>query len=259
VIEARGLTKRYGRFTAVDAIDLQVADGEVYGFLGPNGAGKTTTLRMLAGIIKPTAGSIAIGGHDLAREPRAAKRLTSLIPDRPYLYEKLTAVELLELVGGLYGLDAALCARRSEELLARFELADWAGALIESYSHGMKQRLVFAASLLTEPRLLVVDEPMVGLDPKGTRLVKDVFREMRAARAATVLLSTHTMQVAEELCDRISVIHKGRIVATGTVDELRAQAGSAHDHGLEEIFLVLTEQTSRPAGPAGGPEPEAPA
>jgi ABC-2 type transport system ATP-binding protein len=251
VIQARGLTKRYDRFTAVDNLDLDVRAGELFGFLGPNGAGKTTTLRMLAGIIKPTSGTIVLGGHDLLREPRAAKRLTSLIPDRPYLYEKLTATEFLELVGGLYGLDAAACARRGGELLERFELSGWAGNLIETYSHGMKQRLVFASALLPEPRLLVVDEPMVGLDPKGVRLVKEVFRELREARDATVVLSTHTMQVAEELCDRISVIHKGRLVATGTVPELRAQAGSADAHGLEEIFLVLTEQATAGAAPPG--------
>ena len=244
MIEARGLVKKYGPFTAVKGIDLDVHDGEVYGFLGPNGAGKTTTLRMLTGIIRPTRGSIVIGGYDLARETLQAKRITSLIPDRPYLYEKLTAVEFLEFVGGLYGMSGRSCATRSAELLERFELTDWAGALIENYSHGMKQRLVFAAALLPEPRLLVVDEPMVGLDPRGARLVKRVFREIREMHGGTILLSTHTMQVAEELCDRISVIHKGEIIGTGTLDELRAQAGGRGDHGLEEIFLTLTEQST---------------
>ncbi|MBN1944231.1 MAG: ABC transporter ATP-binding protein [Bradymonadales bacterium] len=248
MIEARTLTKRYGPFTAVRGIDLDVFDGEVYGFLGPNGAGKTTTLQMLAGMIRPSGGSIRIGGHDLATDPLVVKRITSFIPDRPYLYERLTAVEFLRFVGGLYRLSGAECAMRAEQLLDLFELSDWAGSLIENFSHGMKQRLVFAAALLPAPRLLVVDEPTVGLDPKGARLIKQVFKEMCHQQQATVFLSTHSMEVAEELCDRISVIHRGEIVATGTLRQLQDAAGS-REKRLEEIFLSLTEQPATRSSP----------
>jgi ABC-2 type transport system ATP-binding protein len=243
MIQVQQLTKCYGKLTAVDGIDLDVKEGEVYGFLGPNGAGKTTTLAMLTGIIRPTSGSIVIDGFDLKKNPLDAKRITSLIPDRPYLYEKLTGFEFLRFVGGLYKMRRNDLADRAEALLARFELSEWGGSLIENYSHGMKQRLVFVGALLTRPRLLVVDEPMVGLDPKGARLVRTIFRELREELGTTVLLSTHTMQVAEETCDRISVIHHGQIIITGTVDELREASGSG-DGNLEEIFLLLTEQAN---------------
>ncbi|MCA9564582.1 MAG: ABC transporter ATP-binding protein, partial [Myxococcales bacterium] len=165
MIEVQQLVKRYGKFTAVGGINLSVATGEVYGFLGPNGAGKTTTLQMLAGMIKPTSGSITIGGFDLRKSPVEAKQITSMIPDRPYVYEKLTAVEFLRFVGGLYRMKASECASRGRDLLKLFELSERSGTLIENFSHGMKQRLVFASALLTRPKLLIVDEPMVGLDP----------------------------------------------------------------------------------------------
>ena len=240
MIQVRGLVKRFGNFTAVKGIDLDVAEGEVYGFLGPNGAGKTTTLQMLTGMLKPTEGTIVIGGFQLATQTLEAKRITSMIPDRPYLYEKLTATEFLRFVGGLYKLDRRECALRAESLLELFDLSDWAGSLIESFSHGMKQRLVFSAALLTKPRLLVVDEPMVGLDPKGARLVKQLFRNKCREENTTVLLSTHTMEVAEELCDRISVIHHGQIINTGTLQDLRQVAGT-EDQTLEAVFLKLTD------------------
>jgi len=247
LIDVRGLTKKYGEFTAVNGIDLSVQRGEVYGFLGPNGAGKTTTLQMLTGMIKPTAGSITVGGFDLAKEPLKAKQITSMIPDRPYVYEKLTATEFLRFVGGLYDLSRAECGKRAAELLEQFGLAERSGSLIESYSHGMKQRLVFSAALLTHPQLLVVDEPMVGLDPKGHRLVKRVFRDVCTDRGTTVLLSTHTMEVAEELCDRISVINKGDIVSTGSLAELREHAGTGAED-LESVFLTLTEESTSSRG-----------
>jgi ABC-2 type transport system ATP-binding protein len=239
MIRARGLTKRYGSFAAVDGIDFDVSSGEVFGFLGPNGAGKTTTMQMIAGLILPTSGSIAIDGHDLASEPLAAKELTSFIPDRPYLYEKLTGFEFLVFVGGLYRIPRGRTADRATALLDRFGLTDWADALVESYSHGMKQRLVFAAAMLPDPRLLVVDEPMVGLDPRGARLVKDVFRELCEDRQLAVFLSTHTMTVAEEVCDRIAIIHRGRIAASGTMAELQREADRPGSR-LEEIFLTIT-------------------
>jgi ABC-2 type transport system ATP-binding protein len=243
VIRARSLVKRFGGFAAVDGIDFDVSSGEVFGFLGPNGAGKTTTMRMIAGLIRPSAGSITIAGHDLRAEPLAAKAVTSFIPDRPYLYEKLTGFEFLVFVGGLYRIARSLAATRAAELLVRFGLEGWADSLVESYSHGMKQRLVFAAALLPEPRLLVVDEPMVGLDPRGARLVKGIFRELCADRRLAVFLSTHTMAVAEEVCDRIAIIHRGRIVTSGSMEELRREADRPGSP-LEDVFLALTEEQS---------------
>jgi len=243
VIRARSLIKRFGGFAAVDGIDFDVSSGEVFGFLGPNGAGKTTTMRMIAGLIRPSSGSITIAGHDLRAEPLAAKAVTSFIPDRPYLYEKLTGFEFLVFVGGLYRVARSLAATRAADLLVRFGLEDWADSLVESYSHGMKQRLVFAAALLPEPRLLVVDEPMVGLDPRGARLVKGIFRELCADRRLAVFLSTHTMTVAEEVCDRIAIIHRGRIVTSGSMEELRREADRPGSP-LEDVFLALTEEQS---------------
>jgi ABC-2 type transport system ATP-binding protein len=236
MIEIRDLVKKYGPFTAVDGVSLEVPDGEIHGFLGPNGAGKTTTIRIVAGLLKPTAGSIRIGGHELAREPEAAKALLGFIPDRPFVYEKLTAGEFLRFHGGLYGIDGNGIGRRVGEMLEMFELTRWEGELIESFSHGMKQRLVMCAAFLHRPRAVVVDEPMVGLDPRGARLIKQVFRAM-SEQGVAILMSTHTLEVAQEMCDRISIIQKGRIIARGTVDDLRAMTG---DEELTPIFLKLT-------------------
>ena len=242
IVKLEQLRKNYGSFTAVDGIDLDVPYGQVFGVLGPNGAGKTTTLRMITGLLQPTSGAITIDGHDLARNPVEAKSITGFIPDRPYVYDKLTAFEYLRFVGGLYALSQAKLARRIQDLLDLFELAEWADSLIESFSHGMKQRLVFAGALLPEPKVLVVDEPMVGLDPKGHRLIKTLFRTLTERDSMTILLSTHTLEVAEEVCDQIAIINHGRIIARGTLDELRFEAGE--DSGsLEEVFLRLTEET----------------
>src|SRR6185503_375905 len=208
----------------------------IHGFLGPNGAGKTTTIRIVAGLLKPTAGRVRIGGHDLAREPEVAKASLGFIPDRPFLYEKLTASEFLRFHGGLYGIDGNGISKRVGEMLEMFELTRWEGELIESFSHGMKQRLVMCAAFLHRPRAVVVDEPMVGLDPRGARLIKQVFRAM-SAQGVAILMSTHTLEVAEEMCDRISIIQRGRIIARGTVDELRAMTG---DEDLTPVFLKLT-------------------
>jgi ABC-2 type transport system ATP-binding protein len=237
LIELEHLTKRYGAFTAVDDLNVRVETGEIFGFLGPNGAGKTTTIRMMMGLLTPTAGAIRLCGYDLRREPLEAKRLCGFVPDRPFLYEKLTAVELLRFCADLYGMDPARIERRIGELLDLFDLADWAGELIESFSHGMKQRLAFSAALLHEPRLLVVDEPMVGMDPRGARILRALLRTL-ADRGTTLFLSTHSLEVAEALCDRIGIIQQGRLIAAGTLAELRAQAGSSG--GLEETFLKLT-------------------
>ena len=238
MIRLEKLTKRYGRITAVDELDLHVRRGEVFGFLGPNGAGKTTTFRMLCGLIQPTSGRITVDGIDALADPIRAKRVTGYIPDRPYLYEKLTGIEFLAFVGGIYGLDSAEVERRAGELLEFFDLTEFGGELVEGYSHGMKQRLTLAAALLPRPPLLVVDEPMVGLDPSGARLVKEVFRR-KAEQGETVFLSTHTLEVAEEVCDRIAILHRGRIVASGTMDELR-QLQRGGEANLEAIFLSVT-------------------
>jgi ABC-2 type transport system ATP-binding protein len=244
LLTAHSVTKAFGGFIAVDSLDFEVAPGEVFGFLGPNGAGKTTTMRMIAGLIRPSSGSIEIDGHDIVQSPIAAKAVTSFIPDRPYLYDKLTGFEFLLFVAGLYGMTRKVAAQRGGDLLQRFGLADWADALVETYSHGMKQRLVFSAALLPGPRLLVVDEPMVGLDPQGARLVKGIFRELCADGTLSVFLSTHTMSVAEEVCDRIAIIHRGSFVALGTMDELRSEADRPGSR-LEEIFLALTDEQAR--------------
>ncbi len=244
MIAVHEVVKRYGTFTAVDRVSLDVPPGEIHGFLGPNGAGKTTTLRMIAGLLKPDAGRIAINGHDLANEPERAKASLGFIPDRPFLYEKLTAGEFLRFHGGLYGLDdrhGATIGARVREMLELFELARWEHELVESFSHGMKQRLVMCAAFLHRPRAVVIDEPMVGLDPRGARLIKDVFRRM-SQHGVAILMSTHTLEVAQEMCDRISIIHKGRIIAAGSVTELRALAGGPDDH-LTSVFLKLTGGT----------------
>jgi ABC-2 type transport system ATP-binding protein len=238
VIRVDALVKTFGSFRAVDDVSLDVSPGEIHGFLGPNGAGKTTTLRVIAGLLKPTAGRVSIDGHDLAREPEAAKRTLGFIPDRPFLYEKLTAAEFLRFHGGLYGMDGQAVATRSRELLELFELLDWQGELVESFSHGMKQRLVLCAAFLHRPKAVVVDEPMVGLDPRGARLIKQIFRVM-SRKGVAILMSTHTLEVAEEMSDRISIIQGGRIIARGTVPELHALAGT-DDPQLTPVFLKLT-------------------
>jgi ABC-2 type transport system ATP-binding protein len=238
MIAVHDLVKTYGAFTAVDGVSLDVRPGEIHGFLGPNGAGKTTTMRIIAGLLKPTSGRVEVNGHDMATEPEAAKASLGFIPDRPFIYEKLTAGEFLRFHAGLFGLTANGTRARISEMLGLFELSKWEDELVESFSHGMKQRLVMSAAFLHRPRAVVVDEPMVGLDPRGARLIKTVFRRM-SERGVAILMSTHTLEVAEEMCDRISIILKGRIIARGTVDELRQLAGGEDDE-LTPVFLKLT-------------------
>jgi ABC-2 type transport system ATP-binding protein len=238
MIAVEHLVKRYGAFTAIDGVSLDVRPGEIHGFLGPNGAGKTTTIRIIAGLLKPTAGRVLVNGHDLAASPEAAKASLGFIPDRPFIYEKLTAGEFLRFHGGLYGMNGSDLGARVREMLEMFELSRWEHELVESFSHGMKQRLVMCAAFLHRPRAVLVDEPMVGLDPRGARLIKAVFRRM-ADHGVAILMSTHTLEVAEEMCDRISIILKGQIIAHGTVDALRALAGGT-DTQLTEVFLKLT-------------------
>jgi ABC-2 type transport system ATP-binding protein len=238
MIQVQDLAKKYGAFTAVDGVSLDVAPGEIHGFLGPNGAGKTTTIRMIAGLLKPTRGRIVIDGHDLERAPEKAKAALGFIPDRPFLYDKLTAAEFLRFHAGLYGIEGGGLQERLLELLALFELLGWKDELVESFSHGMKQRLVMCAAFLHRPRAVLVDEPMVGLDPRGARLIKQVFRAM-SRKGVAILMSTHTLEVAEEMCDQISIILEGRILARGTVADLRALAGG-EDEKLTPVFLKLT-------------------
>jgi ABC-2 type transport system ATP-binding protein len=235
MIELRSLTKKYGNLAAVNNIDLDVPAGQLFGFLGPNGAGKTTTLRMIAGILRPTAGTIRIGGVDLAGDPIAAKRKLGYIPDRPFIYEKLTGAEFLRFVAGLFDQSGEPVERRGRELLALFDLDEWCDELVESYSHGMRQKLIIASAFVHRPAVIVVDEPMVGLDPKAARTLKDLFREY-VRRGHTIMMSTHTLEVAQHMCDRVAIIQNGVIRACGTVEELR----DGSEAGLEEIFLRLT-------------------
>ena len=232
------LTKRFKQVTAVDNVSLMVAPGEIYGFLGPNGAGKTTTIKMLAGIMRPTSGSIFIDGLDLLKHPIEVKARVGFIPDRPFLYEKLTGLEFMSFIANLYGFNGVVREKRIQQFLELFELAEWAKELVGSYSHGMKQRLIMSAALLHQPRVFIVDEPLVGLDPKGARLIKRIFTRLKRS-GLTVFMSTHTLEVAEELCDRIGIIQKGELLAEGTVTELKELAGQ-EDSRLESIFLHLT-------------------
>jgi ABC-2 type transport system ATP-binding protein len=238
MIRMTGLTKRYGSFTAVDDVTLDIPSGMVYGLLGPNGAGKTTTMRMIAGILQSTAGTITIGGDDVSRHPMAAKARLGFIPDRPYVYDKLTGAEFLRFVAALYGQEGAEVEARMDELLDLFELSDWKHELVESYSHGMRQKLIISSAIIHRPQYIVVDEPMVGLDPKGARFLKQLFRAF-VDRGGTVLMSTHTLEVAEAMCDRIAIIRNGTIAAEGTMADLRRQTASG-DATLEELFLKLT-------------------
>ncbi len=212
ILDIQGLVKRYGNFAAVKGIDLTVRPGEIFGFLGPNGAGKTTTIRMVAGVLKPSEGTIRIGGEDLALSPQRVKRRIGYVPDRPFLYEKLSGGEFLRFVAGLWGLDGKGVEERARGFLRLFSLEDWEDELIESYSHGMRQKLLISSAFLHDPELFVVDEPMVGLDPKSARILKDLLRTFVDRRGA-VFLSTHTLEVAEAVCDRIAIISNGEIIA----------------------------------------------
>jgi len=241
MIRLTNLTKTYGSFVAVDKLDLHVPRGELFGFLGPNGAGKTTTLRMIAGILRPTSGRITLGGDDIQTNPMSAKQRLGFIPDRPFVYEKLTGGEFLRFVAGLYGQEGDIVERRIDELLEIFELSMWRDELVESYSHGMRQKLIISSALIHRPEIIVVDEPMVGLDPRAARLLKDLFRQF-IERGGTVLMSTHTLEVAQAMCDQIAIIQRGKIVARGTMDELRDRHDA--DATLEELFLKLTGGTA---------------
>ncbi|MBX3395051.1 MAG: ABC transporter ATP-binding protein [Phycisphaerae bacterium] len=237
------VTKCYGRLRAVDGVSLTVNAGEVFAFLGPNGAGKTTTIKMITGLLSPDSGSITVCGHPMSKEAQQAKSHMSFVPDQPFLYGKLTAREFITFVGQMYSIDRKILRSRVDEYMARLSVTSFADQLAEGFSHGMKQRVVLAAALLHQPEVLVVDEPMVGLDPRTARSVKDLFREW-ADDGRSVFMSTHTLDVAEAIADRIGIIHHGRIVASGTLAELKAKAAS--EQRLEDIFLDLTNPQEPP-------------
>jgi len=239
-IEIIGLTRSFGDLRALDGLDITVEAGEIYGFLGPNGAGKTTTLKIISGLMRPDSGSVRLCGYDVAAEPLSAKKILGYVPDRPHVYDKLTAREFMAFIGGLYEMDSTSVSAGTDKLLDLFGLADWKDELVEGFSHGMRQRLVLSAALLHEPRVLIVDEPMVGLDPRGARLLRDVFVGLKE-NGTSVLMSTHSLDIAEKIADRVGIINKGKLITEGNMDELRVRAdmpGSA----LEEVFLKLTEE-----------------
>ena len=245
MIQLIDLTKSYGKLAAVNGLNLEVPAGQIFGFLGPNGAGKTTTIRVMMGILKATSGRVLLDGHDVVSEAQAAKAIAGFIPDRPFIYEKLTGGEFLRFVGKLHGLNSARLEERIAELLEHLELSSWKHELVEGYSHGMKQRLVVCAALIHQPRILIVDEPMVGMDPRGARTLKDLFRAL-AQDGVTIFLSTHSIDTAEEICHRIGIIRQGKLIACGSMAELQGQAEGNHSN-LESVFLELTrEQIAAP-------------
>ncbi len=256
MIEFLDVTRTYGERVAVARLTLTVQPGELFCFLGPNGAGKTTSIKMLVGLLRPTSGSIRVCGHDLTAQHREAAQSIGYVPDEPYLYEKLTGREFLQFVAGMYGMIKAEERDGIERTIAELDLRDFVDDLTETYSHGMKQRLVFAAALLHKPRVLVIDEPMVGLDPRTARIVKNLIRA-QAKAGATVFVSTHSLSMVEEIADRIGILDQGCLRSVGTLAELRSSI-SGSDSSLESLFLQLT------AGPNGngttrGHQPEAPA
>lgn len=239
MINIKQVTRTYGTKTAVDGLDLHIRRGELFACLGHNGAGKTTTIKMMVGLLQPTAGTIEIAGFNVVAESREASLRSGYVPDEPYLYDKLSGREFLQFVAEMYGMPHDSAARSIDKQISDFGLGGFVDQLAESYSHGMKQRLVFASALLHNPELLIVDEPMVGLDPRSMRLVKDLLKT-RVRSGGTVFMSTHTLAVAEEIADRIGVMSQGKIQFLGTVAELRKQLSS--DESLEQLFLTLTEE-----------------
>jgi ABC-2 type transport system ATP-binding protein len=243
MIEITNLRKTYGQKIALHELNLTIKAGEVFAFLGPNGAGKTTTIKILSGLLRPTSGTAKVAGFDLSTHGLEARAMMSYVPDEPYLYEKLTAREFLRLIGDMYGMPRERIEARIDDVVKTFELGDFMDGLTESYSHGMKQRTVIAAALLHEPKLLVIDEPMVGLDPRSARTVKDTLKALSRQTGMTVFMSTHTLSVAEEVADRIGILNHGRLAALGTLEEMRhlrtATKAEGHDR-LEDLFLELT-------------------
>ncbi len=254
MIRARALSKHFGELRAVDGIDLDVTRGEFFAFLGPNAAGKTTTIRMLTGLLKPTAGEVHIGGHHLQSEPEKAKALMAYVPDFPFLYDKLTSAEFMQFVGDIFRMERSTMALRTGELFEKFHLDDYVHELTENLSHGTRQRLVIASALLHDPAVLIIDEPMVGLDPTHARIVKQELRD-RARGGMTIFLSTHQLSVAEEMADRIAIIHRGKLIALGSVGDLRRQSGEGGP--LEKVFLSLIDAEETTRGKLPAPDPVA--
>ena len=240
MIRTLGLSREFGELTAVDRLDLDIPQGEFFAFLGPNGAGKTTTIKMLAGLLRPSAGTAVIAGHDIQREPEQAKRRISYVPDFPFLYDKLTPHEFLQFVGEVFDLPRGEIGDKRERLFAQLHLDAYRNQFIENLSHGTRQRVVIASALLHDPEVIVIDEPMVGLDPTHARIVKDELKR-RSRQGTTVFLSTHTLSVAEEVADKIGIVSHGRLIAHGTVAELRAR--SAQSGALENVFLALISES----------------
>ncbi|KKL84145.1 hypothetical protein LCGC14_1967660 [marine sediment metagenome] len=243
MIELQHLSKNFSKTVAVNDLTLNIQTGEVFGFIGPNGAGKTTTIKMMGGIIEPSSGVILICGVNMKTEPERAKSKIGFIPDQPYLYEKLTGMEFLNFIADLYEMNNEAFIQKAQDKLDMFSLSDWSNELIEAYSHGMKQRLIMAAALLHDPEVIIVDEPMVGLDPAAIKLVKELFRNL-ASEGVTIFMSTHSLNVAEDVCDRIGIINKGSLIVTGTIEDLRQHA-DVMDAGLEQVFMRLTQENGR--------------
>lgn len=238
MIELIKVTKKFGNKTAVDDLSLHIKSGECFGFLGPNGAGKTTTIKLMTGLLRPESGTVRICGADIIKDPEAAKMKTGYVPDSPYIYEKLTAREYLEFTGGLYDMSPEKIRSQTEWLFGLFGMDGWADHRCEEYSHGMRQKVVFCSAFLHDPEVLIVDEPMVGLDPQSMRLVKDLLK-LLSSKGTAIFMSTHTLSVAEELCDRIGIVHNGKLIGLGTLDELGSMA-AAEGENLESLFLKMT-------------------
>ncbi len=238
LIKTNGLTKRFGPSTAVNNLNLEIKGGEIYGFLGPNGAGKTTTIKMLTGLLEPSAGEIFICGYEIIKNPTQAKALMAYVPDQPRVYGKLTAWEFLDLVSNLYRMPRDISRKRAEYLLSMFGLADRGNELLEGYSHGMRQKVVLAAALIHQPRVILMDEPTVGLDPRSARLLKDLLQEL-AQQGVAIFLSTHILEIAERMCHRVGILKEGQLLAQGSPAELRQLTGHGEE-SLEDIFLELT-------------------
>lgn len=239
MIKLVNLTKKFGHFTAVKNISLEIPRGKIFAFLGTNGAGKTTTIKMMTGIIAPTSGTVVIGGYDIKKNPREAKAIMGVVPDRPYIYGKLTGREFLCFMADLYQVKPNIAENRIEDLLNYYSLAEWQNELVETYSHGMKQRILMCASQIHKPQVWIVDEPMVGLDPLGARLFKDTLQK-KASDGVTIFMSTHSLAVAEEIADYLAIIKSGEITAVGTLDELFRNTHSSAE-SLENLFLELMD------------------
>jgi ABC-2 type transport system ATP-binding protein len=250
MIELDHVSKAYGNKVAVNDLDLTIDRGELFAFLGPNGAGKTTTIKLMCGLLFPSTGRVRIASFDLRTHGPEARQLISYVPDQPFLYEKLTGREVMRFIADMYGMPKPRALERMDRMIELFGLGGFVDDLTQNYSHGMRQRTVFACALLHEPQVLIVDEPTVGLDPRSVRLLKDLLRE-EADRGVTVFLSTHSLDIAQELADRIGVVAQGRLIGCGTLDTLRRQA--ALDGSLEEVFLKLTEEDLTPRGESASP------